>query len=996
MLKKISFLALMVSILGLAPPASAVTEPTGNKGNLSAQESGDAIYRTGAKGYSHAGLYYKSDSGLHKVIEVIADSWNPDDWAWVDIVHVTTFSSFKSGETYLGAYTNIDEVKGDEGKREDIIGTALAAEARTNLYYTIWGQIDWNGSSWNGTIDDLDNIRCDGLVEVAYEVNLVKVWGKDQQESHYLIQNYPVEHNNIPEFLPGVYYSTPDPDYEVTPSVQRGGYGWTYTKLRPSEIVRPLNPTSCSETHGVTSGSWQGSTSNPYFTWSGASDDSGIDGYYYYWGTSSLGTSSNYTILAMYDPSSVGNGTYYLRVRTKDKAGNEASSWKTLFVFKYDDTAPGTPSVTGYSDSIHGTTLTSGNEYPYPNPHFHFSASDSGSGIDGYYYYWGTSSSGNPTTWNTSGDYTASGLTNSQDYYFRVRARDNAGNIGSIRTFIYKYRVNHPPELNSGGVDLDIGDTSTIFTYAVHYYDQDGDSPSTRNVYIDGSQHTMSLISGSATNGTYRYQTTLSAGNHNYYFYFNDGNGVSDRLPSSGTYSGPSVSVLCTYSISPTSKSFTSSGGTGSISVTSQSGCSWSASETASWISITSGSSGTGNGIVSYSVSANSSANSRTAIITVAGKSHTVTQAATISYLTVNIDGSGVVELNPDGGTYDSGTEVELASTADPGWVFSDWSGDLISSDNPVTITMNSDKSITATFLEDSDNDGISDEEEDSGPNGGDGNNDGIPDSQQSNVSCLRTCDDLLYVTLETPSGTTINNCQAIENPSSGNAPSDIQFPYGFFEFTTEGVGISCATTVILNLPSGETFDTYYKFGPTLNDGTNHWYEFLDDGQTGAQINGDVIILKFVDGLRGDDDLKADGIVIDIGGPGVTVTPSGGGGVSGGGGGGGGGGCFIATAAYGSPRASHVNILREFRDRFLLESTIGKSFVNFYYKYSPPVAKFITKHANSRVIVRASLFPVVVVSWMALKIGFVNTMALMFLFGIGLIGLARAMGKSKD
>jgi len=42
------------------------------------------------------------------------------------------------------------------------------------------------------------------------------------------------------------------------------------------------------------------------------------------------------------------------------------------------------------------------------------------------------------------------------------------------------------------------------------------------------------------------------------------------------------------------------------------------------------------------------------------------------------------------------------------------------------------------------------------------------------------------------------------------------------------------------------------------------------------------------------------------------------------------------------------------------------------------------------------LFPVVVVSWMALKIGFVNTMALMFLFGIGLIGLARAMGKSKD
>ena len=377
MLRKLLFFALIVLILGLALPASAVTEPTINKGNLSAQESGDAIYRTGAEGYSHAGLYYHVDNGEHKVIEVIADSCNPDDWAWVDIVHVTTFSSFKSGETYLGAYTNIAEVKGDEGKREDIIGTALAAEARTNLYYTIWGQIDWYGWSWDGTIADLNNIRCDGLVEVAYELNSVKVWGKDQQESHYLIQNYPKEHNNIPEFVWPFWFSTPDPDYEVTPSVQRGGYGLTKTKLRPSEIVRPSNPTSCSESHGVTSGSWQGSTNNPYFTWSGASDDSGIDGYYYYWGTSSSGTSTNYTTSSGYNPSSVSNGTYYLRVRAKDKAGNQASSWTTLFVFKYDGTDPTTPSIS----SANGNDWQTNND-----PSFSWSSSDSGgSGIDGYY-----------------------------------------------------------------------------------------------------------------------------------------------------------------------------------------------------------------------------------------------------------------------------------------------------------------------------------------------------------------------------------------------------------------------------------------------------------------------------------------------------------------------------------------------------------------------------------------------------------------------------------
>ena len=45
----------------------------------------------------------------------------------------------------------------------------------------------------------------------------------------------------------------------------------------------------------------------------------------------------------------------------------------------------------------------------------------------------------------------------------------------------------------------------------------------------------------------------------------------------------------CTYSISQTSQSFTSPGGTGSITVTASSGCSWSATSGASWITITSG-----------------------------------------------------------------------------------------------------------------------------------------------------------------------------------------------------------------------------------------------------------------------------------------------------------------------------------------------------------------------------------------------------------------------
>jgi uncharacterized repeat protein (TIGR02543 family) len=68
--------------------------------------------------------------------------------------------------------------------------------------------------------------------------------------------------------------------------------------------------------------------------------------------------------------------------------------------------------------------------------------------------------------------------------------------------------------------------------------------------------------------------------------------------------------------------------------------------------------------------------------------------------LTVNTVGQGSVDLNPPGGVYDSGTNVQLTATADSGWQFSGWSGDLTGSTNPDTITMNSNKTVTATFTE--------------------------------------------------------------------------------------------------------------------------------------------------------------------------------------------------------------------------------------------------------------------------------------------------------
>lgn len=115
-----------------------------------------------------------------------------------------------------------------------------------------------------------------------------------------------------------------------------------------------------------------------------------------------------------------------------------------------------------------------------------------------------------------------------------------------------------------------------------------------------------------------------------------------------------------------------------------------------------------------------------------------------------------------------------------------------------------------------------------------------------------------------------------------------------------------------------------------------------------------------------------------------------------GGGGGGGGGCFIATAAYGSSMAPHVEILREMRDRFLLNNSIGKIFLKFYAKYSPPAADFIAGHDILRMFIRASLFPLVGISWVALKFGPVFTLSLMVLFIVGLIWFFKYRKFSKD
>jgi hypothetical protein len=143
---------------------------------------------------------------------------------------------------------------------------------------------------------------------------------------------------------------------------------------------------------------------------------------------------------------------------------------------------------------------------------------------------------------------------------------------------------------------------------------------------IDAKKVTTFTVSGLADGRTYYFAVT-----------------AYDTSNLESTYSNEVSTSTCRYSISPPGQSFPASGGTGSINVSTQSACSWNASSNVSWMTITSGSRGTGNGTVYYSINANSDSSSRTASSTIAKNTFTVTQEgnSTTTYTITASAGTG-------------------------------------------------------------------------------------------------------------------------------------------------------------------------------------------------------------------------------------------------------------------------------------------------------------------------------------------------------------------
>ena len=350
-------------------------------------------------------------------------------------------------------------------------------------------------------------------------------------------------------------------------------------------------------------------------------------------------------------------------------------------------------------------------------------------------------------------------------------------------------------------------------------------------------------------------------------------------------------------------------------------------------------------------------------IFTMPAQNVTVTANFALVEYTLTIDSTegGEVSVPGEGEfPYEAGTAVDLVAVADDHYQFVEWSGDIEEIDDPAsaetTISTEGDYAIAASFAPLDYTLTIDSTEGGSVTVPGEGQ---FVHPYRTEVS-LEAVAEYGYEFVEWT-----GDIDEIDDPEAAETTitmpgADVAVTASFRvdpslpTVTTEAATNATTYSAILNMSytMGEFSSVEVRFAAKrATDATwfhGSWVSRTEDGTYAYELTdlASQTEYEFKAQLRYDDTVREGDVLRFTTGAEPTLGL--------------GLGCFIATAAYGTPTAEEIDVLREFRDVVLLESSAGSQFVALYYWLSPPVADVIAGNAFLTTIVRELLVDPVV------------------------------------
>jgi hypothetical protein len=315
------------------------------------------------------------------------------------------------------------------------------------------------------------------------------------------------------------------------------------------------------------------------------------------------------------------------------------------------------------------------------------------------------------------------------------------------------------------------------------------------------------------------------------------------------------------------------------------------------------------------------------------------------SLTTSSTEGGSVTEPGEGAHVYEAGTPVSLAAQADEHYHFVGWTGDVAAIGNPqaasTNITMYDSYSITANFELDTDSYSLTVSSTSGGsvtkPGQGTfvyqgGNTVDLiaqPDEGYEFVQWTGDVDSVADINAARTTITINGSCSITANFESRHPP-----PVALLLVSsTQGGSVTS--------PGEGTFECTLGSMVILMAEASSGYQFASwsgDVDTIADVNAATTTITMDSSYSVKADFRQ------------TSSP-----------------CCTATAAYGTPMAQEIGILRQFRDEYLLTNPVGKTLADIYYNVSSPIAEFITEHPGLKPVVRAGLAPAVAMSAVAVN-----------------------------